>query len=152
MRGLSNRGGSSVMSCLQITLLLKIIVTLALWAVPLLFAPQWAAMLLGMPEPQPVVLIRLLGAAFIALVVGYARSLIANLRGEEVTDTVIIGIVSNGLACIVILLSASEWQAWAGTLARAFMWTSAATTFLITAALFACGALPSLRRARRRAS
>jgi hypothetical protein len=91
-RGLCSRAveqdRSGVMKCLRITLLTKIVVTLVLWAVPLLFAPQAAARLLGMPEPQPVVLIRLLGAAFMALVVGYARALLANMRGEDVIDMV----------------------------------------------------------------
>ncbi len=131
------------MSCLQVTISAKIIVTLVLWAMPALVAPAYAAQLLGMPEPRPVVFIRLLGAAFTALAFGYACGLIESLRGREVMITVWMGIVSNGLALLVILLSASEWRGWPGKRAQLFMWGSAAATGFITVALIVCGALPA---------
>lgn len=80
----------------------KIVLTLAVWALPaLLLPPAWFAHL-GIPEPPlaQLVFVRLLGAAYVALVVGYALAWRTPARHP---GAVLVGIVSNGLAAIVIV-------------------------------------------------
>jgi hypothetical protein len=114
----------------------KILCTVVLWALPLLFAPPSWFVRMGMPEPRPIVFIRLLGAAYIALVVGYANGLYRLHRGGDARNAVWLGIVSNGSAFLILLRygMAGEWGEW-GPWARAYMWGSAFVTASITAGL-----------------
>jgi hypothetical protein len=122
---------------LRAVLWFKIGVTVLLWALPLLFAPRGVFRRLGFPDPGPaMVFMRLLGAAFVALLVAYVQGLGALGRGESTADTVAVGAVSNGLACLVILLYgvAGAYADW-GRAARAYMWISALATGLVTLGL-----------------
>lgn len=105
---------------LNLTLAAKIIVTI-IWVVSLPFARSAAARRLGFPEPKPLVWMYLLGAAWTALLVGYCRALWDNMhrkretdtvRQESVTNTIWMGLVSNGLACILLLGFRREWSGW----------------------------------------
>jgi hypothetical protein len=125
---------------LRIVLWVKVLVTLVLWVLPLLVSrPSWFVRV-GMPEPKPMVFLRLLGAAYFALVVGYLSGLRKLSRGEDVRDIVWVGITSNGLASLILLLSgiAGAWEEW-GILARIYMWTSALATASITLGLVVAG-------------
>jgi hypothetical protein len=84
--------------------------------------------------------LRLLGAAFLALVVGYTSALGRLGRGDDVRDLVWVGITSNGLASLILLLSgiSGAWKVW-GILARIYMWASALATALITLGLVVAG-------------
>lgn len=123
---------------LRAVLRFKIAFTVVAWAAPLLLAPGHWFTALGFPAPRPMIFIRLLGAAFVALLVGYVRGLRALNSGRPPVDAVIVGIVSNGLAAALLLgygLSGAfaDW----GAPARLFMWASAAVTTLITIGLIA---------------
>jgi hypothetical protein len=124
---------------LKFVLWLKIIVTAVLWAFPLLLASPWAFRQLGFPEPGPMVFFKLLGAAFLALGVGYVRGLLMLNGGRYPADAVLVGKVSNGLACALIVIygltgtyTGPGWE-WP---ARAFMWLSAGLTGFVTLGLF----------------
>jgi hypothetical protein len=95
-----------------------------------------------MPEPKPIVFLRLLGAAYLALVVGYACGLRRLGRGDEVRDIVWVGITSNGSAFSILSLSgiAGAWKEW-GMLARTYMWVSTLLTAAITLGLVVAGLL-----------
>jgi hypothetical protein len=99
-----------------------------------------------MPEPKPMVFLRLLGAAFLALVGGYSTGLHKLSRGEDVRDIVWVGITSNGSAALILLLSGitGGWKEW-GILARSYMWLSTLVTASITLALVVAGLFRSDR-------
>lgn len=122
------------MSPLKIILTIKIIYTAIFWSLPLLFFPKRAARLLAISAPQPILFAHLLGAAFLALLVGYVLGLLDLANGKEVVNTVWVGIVSNGVAFLLLLIFAGQWNKW-GTRAAIYMWSSTAVTLLITLGL-----------------
>lgn len=126
----------------------KIVITLAAWAVPLLLAPPWLFERIGFPpRPEPMVFERLLGAAFLALTVGYVRGLRAHTAGYCAKHAVAVGIVSNGLASLVLLrYGLAGGYAAFGWGAQAFLWGSAAATALVTLGLAATRAEASPTR------
>jgi hypothetical protein len=135
------------MSGLRATLLAKFVFTIVL-AVPLLFFPAAAARRLGIPEPKPILWVHLYGAAFVALLVGYGLGLKRTLRGQDVTDTVWVGMVSNGLACGLLLVFRREWETWGGSTAQVCLWGATAATFSIMAGPLVFGLTPALVRRR----
>lgn len=129
------------MRALRVVLAVKLALTVGLWAGPLLLAPVGLFEALGFPEPRPVLFVRLLGVAYAALAVGYARGL-AEARCGRVPATVVwVGVASNGGAAAVLALGLGAWTGW-GTLAQAYLWTS-----LVAAAAVTVGLLASGRRA-----
>lgn len=123
------------MRLLKVTLILKIVLTVFWSGSLLLFSrTQWDD--LDVPEPQPLLFTRLLGAAFLALLVGYALGLRELWRGKIPVHTMVVGTVSNGLACVILVCYGFQgtWGEW-GSLARYCMWGSAILTGLITALL-----------------
>ena len=127
---------------LHAVLAVKLAVTVALWAGPLLVAPVSLLVALGFPEPRPVLFLRLLGAAYAALSVGYALGLRAARRGVYPETVVWMGVVSNGGAAVLLGLAAASgaWSDW-GPLAQAYLWGSLAATALVAAGLGAFGVL-----------
>lgn len=123
------------MYLLKATLILKILLTIG-WSASLLFLSGTQFEKLGVPEPKPVLFTRLLGAAFLALLLGYALGLRELYRGEMPVNTMLVGIVSNGLACVILVYFGFQgmWSEW-GSLARYCMWCSAMFTGLITGLL-----------------
>jgi hypothetical protein len=121
---------------LAAVLWIKIAATALLWAGPLLLFPLKWLRRLGIPEPRPPLFIRLLGAAFTALLVGYVRGLRTLNGGTYPADTVVVGAVSNGLACAILLLYGARgaFAAW-GRPARWMMWLSAGITGFVTVGL-----------------
>lgn len=120
--------------------LFKIVATLLCWAVPLLVFPHSLLQALGMPEQGSTLFLRLLGWAYLALCTGYGFGLLAAMRGVVLTPPVVVGIVSNGGACLILLIygvtgSFASWHAWVQWLA----WISVLATALITAGLYRFG-------------
>jgi hypothetical protein len=128
------------MMTLEHVLWVKIVLTAVLWAAPLLLCPVRLFRTLGFPPPEPMVFTRLLGAAFLSLLVGYVQGLQALVHGEHPAGTVVVGMVSNGLACVLIIGYglAGTYARW-GRVARVYMWLSALATGLITLGLFVTG-------------
>jgi hypothetical protein len=116
----------------------KILVTLILWTFPFLALPASWFVWVGMPEPKPMLLLRLYGAASLALVVGYISGLRRLGRGDDIRNIVWVGVTSNGSASLILFLSgiAGAWEEW-GMLARIYMWSSALLTASITLGLVA---------------
>ena len=126
------------MNPLKLILTIKIIFTAIFWALPLLFFPKHAARLLGIPVPMPILFAHLLGAAFVALLAGYIFGLVELNHGKDVSNTVWVGIVSNGLAFLILVTFAGQWTTW-GTRAEIYMWGSTTMTLLITLGLILFG-------------
>ncbi len=118
----------------------KIALTVVAWCVPLLFFPADLFVRLGFPSPTPEVFVRLLGMAYLALVLGYGLGLRQSQRGVYPAQAVWVGILSNGGACTLLVLHAAQgaWSGW-GLLAQAFMWASLVGTGAITAGLVVFG-------------
>ena len=120
-------------------LAIKIALTLSFWGPPLLLAPDALLHALGFPVPDPPVFRRLLGAAYVALVVGYVGGYRAVANGQYPAAVVRMGIVSNGVAAVLlvgyhVLGAFTDW----GVLARTFMAVSLLATAGITVGLAAC--------------
>ena len=58
---------------------------------------------LGIPAPQPILFIRLLGAAYLALIVGYIFGFNDLNQGKNIQDVIWVAIISNGMASIILL-------------------------------------------------
>ena len=125
---------------LEIVLWVKIFVTIVFWSFPLLLIPASLMRKAGVPQPTPVLLLRLLGAAFLALLVGYLLGVYDLRRHLDVTHTVWVGIVSNGSACMLLVYYgyAGAWRDWRRS-AQAVMWLSALLTGLLTMGLIVAG-------------
>ena len=131
---------------LQITLIVKIAITLVVWSIPPLFFPvsvlQWLfAETAALTASYEALLFntRLMGVAFFALLAGYAFGLGAIRRGEFPYHVVYVGLVSNGGATLLILIAAlsGSFDAWP-MFARAAYFMSGAVLFAITAVLVCC--------------
>lgn len=132
---------------LAVVLWVKIVFTFCLWSLPLLLFPVHWLRRLGFPDLTPfLIFVKLLGAAFFALLVGYALGLGDLYAGKDVANTVRVGIVSNGSACLILLLFGSRgaWSGWGGP-ARLILWLSAGMTGLITLGLFWYGIVDPAR-------
>jgi len=127
----------------------KILLTLVLWAAPaLLFPVPWFPRF-GIPEPPlaQLVFVRLLGAAYVALVTGYALAWRAPARHP---GAILVGIVSNALAALVILSvgSAGGFASWSA-LGATYIWGSGFVAAALAGALAVTGR-PLLRKAAER--
>jgi hypothetical protein len=126
-------------TALKRVLAAKIVLTTVLWAAPALLLPPGWFPLFGIPEPPvaQLVFVRLLGAAYAALVVGYALAWRAPARHP---GAVLVGIVSNGLAALVILsVGAGGGFATWDTLGAVYIWSSAVVTAGLATALLLSG-------------
>lgn len=128
----------SAMKALKFVLIVKVVFTALFWSLPLLLFPERAAELLLIPVPQPILFAHLLGAAFLALLVGYVLGLINLSHNKRADDVVWVGVVSNGSAFLLLLMFAGQWSKW-GTRAGAFLGFSTAATLLITLGLLRFG-------------
>lgn len=135
------------MRALTAVLTAKIILTILLWVVPLLFFPAAWLRRLGFPVPEPPLFLQLLGMAYLALVVGYAFGWRSARRGIYPADAVWAGIVSNGGAFLLLAIAAVSgvWASWGGP-ARVAMWSSLVATGAITVGLLAFGPLRDIFR------
>jgi hypothetical protein len=118
----------------------KIVVTVLFWCVPLLLGPKALFDWVGVPWPEPSVFVRLLGAAYLALVVAYYHGLLEVRSGKTAPATVRMGVVSNGAAAIILGIYGIKgtWADWP-PLAQAYMWASLGVASLIAIGLIATG-------------
>jgi len=132
-------------TALRRTLAAKTLVTLVFWAGPALFLPAPWFPLVGIPQPPiaQLVFVRLLGAAYVALCVGYA---IAWRNPARHPGAILVGIVSNGLAALAILSvgSAGGFDSWS-PLGAAYIWGSCLAAAGVAIALLVTGR-PLLRK------
>jgi hypothetical protein len=130
------------MKTLSINLIIKIVLTIFVWCIPLLFFPASWLQWLGFPVPEPQIFLRLLGMAYTALVVGYCFGLRDSLRNQYPEAVVWVGVISNGGACTLLATAAvlSVWSDW-GSIAQCIMWGSLIGTGLITLGLIWFGLL-----------
>lgn len=121
---------------LQRVLFFKIAVTAVFWCIPLLLAPRAVFTLIGVPFPEPEVFTRLLGAAYAGLLVSYLHGLKEARVGGPAAVAVRAGIVSNGLASLILagFGLGGAWGNW-GLPGQAYMWLSLLATTGITAGL-----------------
>ena len=121
---------------LSSVLLWKIGVTIVLWATPLLLSPPPLFAALGMPTPEPPIVARLLGAAYVALLVVYLNGWMDVRAGRYPRLAVLAGIVSNGLGCALMVVhgASGSWSGW-GALGQIYMWISAVAAGAIAVGL-----------------
>ncbi len=127
----------SKMQLLKLVLPFKIFLTFACWSLPLLlFPPTWLVAIGFLDPGAAIVFVRLLGAAYFTLGLGYILGFRDLGEGKDIGNVVTIGIVSNGLACAILIAfgALGRWNNW-GVGAQAFMWGSAIATGLITVGL-----------------
>lgn len=125
---------------LEAVLQIKILFTAVCWATPALLAPRCIFRKMGFPSDYPDLSVRLLGAAYLALLVGYLLGLQSLRQGIYPSATVWVGIVSNGAACAILAVERGTWRQW-GRGAGMLMWISLVMTFLITTCLVLSGPL-----------
>lgn len=120
---------------LERVLFSKLVVTVLLWVVPLLFPVPWMEAL-GFPPPAPLVFVRLLAVAYAALCVGYLAAWREARSGAFPASTVLVGLVSNGGAFGVLLFGlAADWFDGWGAFAHVYIQASAGATLVITTGL-----------------
>ncbi len=115
------------MQGLKNLLKVKIAGTLVFWCIPLLALPSSMFVQLGFPPPEPLLFVRLLGAAYLTLLMGYYFGLRTLAAGTSPLPAIVTGIASNGLAFVILAFfgMTGGWSAW-GTGAQVFMWLSTA--------------------------
>ncbi|MDD9944692.1 MAG: hypothetical protein OXU20_26840 [Myxococcales bacterium] len=93
---------SRPLGLLKTVLIFKITVTIFAWALPfLLLPPSWLHVMVG-PVPEPIMTLRLLGWAYVALVAGYTSGLVEVMRGRLPWGILVMGLVSNGGATLLL--------------------------------------------------
>jgi hypothetical protein len=118
---------------LAILLKSKIILTIAMWAIPLLIFPKSIFEWIGIPFPEPAIFLRLLGVSYIALCIGYGWGMVLLNRGENPFGILLMGMVSNGFACILIIFFGitGTYKDWS-LLGKIYIYLSAGITGSIT--------------------
>lgn len=130
------------MTILSRVFVVKIIVTVFVWCIPLLLFPCSLLEAMGFPDQQSYIFIRLLGLAYLSLCIGYCFGLLASFNGKRLMSSIWVGVVSNGGACLYLLYYGviGTWTDW-GFVFQAVAWGSALLTALITIGLYICGVL-----------
>lgn len=128
------------MRSLKGLLIRKIVITGIFWCVPLLLFPSSLFQALGVPVTEPLLFIRLLGAAYLALLVGYYIGMSVIKEGESPAPVIQVGIASNGLVGLLLTYYgvAGAWSHW-GVGAQVFIWLSMSGAFFITLNLIRLG-------------
>ena len=114
-------------------LIRKIIITFIFLCIPLLSFPSTVFVALGVPAPQPLVIVRLLGVAYPALIVGYYGGIQGLRKGRRPLSVIDMGLVSNGLASLVLFFFGitNHWSAWSKG-AQIYMWLLAVGALVMT--------------------
>jgi len=111
----------------RVLISIKFIITLGLWAGPLLLAPNSFFTFLGFPPVS--IFIRLLGAAYATLLLIYLRGWIDAGKEKYPQLAVEVGVMSNAVASAVLVANAviGTWSSF-GTGASLFLWASTIIT------------------------
>lgn len=111
----------------------KIVITLVFLCIPLLFFPPSLYVSLGIPSPQPMLFVRLLGVAYLALLAGYYGGIKALDNNQNPLFAIDMGIISNGAGGLVLLYFGftGGWSGWSSG-ARIYMWLITVGAWLIT--------------------
>lgn len=114
-------------------LIRKIVITAVFWCVPLILFPPSLFVLLGIPSPQPLIFVRLLGIAYCALLIGYYGGIKALDKHQDPIVVLNMAIVSNGGAGLIFLYFGitGGWSGW-GAGAQIYMWLFTLGTFIMT--------------------
>ena len=125
------------MKSLRNILIFKIVVTIVVWCIPLIMFPESFFVRFGIPISGTLLFFRLLGVAYLALVIGYILGLIEIHRDKKPFQAIWLGISSNGLACAVLLYYGltGEWSTWQIP-SQFLLWASAFVTGGLTILLF----------------
>lgn len=101
----------------------KIAITAIFLCVPLLLFPPELLIWCGVPSPEPLIFVRLLGVAYLALLVGYYGGLKLLENNQSPISVINMGLVSNGGAALVFLYFGltGGWSTW-GIGAQLYMW------------------------------
>ena len=119
----------------------KISATVLFWSIPLLILPPHIFVDLGvLTSADDSMFLRLLGWAYLALCVNYAFGLQESLKENVVAGPIIVGLVSNGGACLWLLYfgASGAWTKYA-FFVQFVGWSSVAATFFITLGLYLFG-------------
>ena len=79
-----------------------IVVMIGCWCVPLLFLPRALLRRIQIPVTEPILFVRLLGAASLALCIHYALGARDLRRGEDPTDVVVVALLHCGMSAAII--------------------------------------------------
>ncbi len=106
----------------------------------MLFLPHALMVRYRLPIAEPILFVRLLGGAYLALTMVYGFGLLGAYRGHDVIGVVVIGLISNGLAAAIIWRYAlrglyAEWS----RPTRWFIYSSGAVTTALALALLVVG-------------
>ncbi len=114
----------------------KIAITALFLCIPLLLFPPSLFNSLGIPLTVSTMFLRLLGVAYLALLVGYYYGIKALERQQNPLFAIDMGIVSNGAAFIVIIYFGitGAWTKWS-LAAELYMWALSFGALLITGKL-----------------
>ena len=135
------------MKCLASIIAAKIALTAVFWVAMPLLATSGFLHKLGFPNPDSIGLfLKLLGVAYLSLLVSYVDGFRDARRGMYPRQTVTIGMVSNGGAFVVLSAGAvlDVWGSW-GPWAQGYLWLSLLATGLFTAGLVRCGPFEVLK-------
>lgn len=121
---------------------LKIVATLTVWCVPLIFLPASLLEAAGLPKQDITLFVRLLGWAYLALCVGYAFGLHSALRGRRALGPIWMGIVSNsGAGAFLVYFGwTGSWSSWSSLL-QWLAWASATAATMFALGLFVFGVM-----------
>lgn len=101
----------------------KIAITAIFLCLPLLFFPASLFIWCGIPAPEPMIFVRLLGVAYLALLLGYYGGLKSIDSNQIPISAINMGLVSNGGGAMVFVYFGliGSWSSW-GSGARIYMW------------------------------
>ena len=126
---------------LTLILAVKIIATLLVWCIPLLFFPKDWFVAMGFPQTLRMEFLRLLGWAYLSLCVGYFFAWSASRRGIRQAGPLWVGVVSNGGAA-ALLLSYGLAGAWTqlGGFPQFVLWGSTGVAAALSLGIWFYGA------------
>jgi len=121
---------------------IMVAVTLLAWSLPMLSLPRNVMARCRLPVGDPPLVARLLGTACLGLATMYGFGLVRAYRGDDVTDIVAIGLVSNSLAAAIIWRYALEgsFDGWT-PFTRSLVYASGALLSALAIALMAVALL-----------
>ncbi len=130
------RQGGNAYRGLKSVLQVKIIATAVFLCAPLLCLPAATFVRWGVPAPEPMLFVRLLGAAYLALLFAYYGGLQSIRVYQYPRQVVLMGLVSNGLGAAILLFygASGAWREW-GMAAQVYAWGLVLGALLMTVVL-----------------